>query len=214
MPIDTPRVVARRRAFTGWNTLDIVTVESSAADGSPQRHDREVIDHGNAAVVLPIDRARGVAVLVRQWRGPLVALGEPPYLLEACAGIVDPGETPEDTARREAQEETGLNIGELTSRGSILPSAGTLTERMHLFTAEISASDRVQPGGGRPQEGEQIEVVEMPLAELFAMAERGELQDAKTLAIVQRLRIEELEAAQDSGGSDPGATTAPLRSWE
>lgn len=191
MKSGAPRVVATRRVFKGWNTFDILTVEESDADGTVHRHEREVIDHGDAAVVLTIDRARGVAILVRQWRAPLLAVQEDPYLLEACAGIIDPGETAEETARREAEEELGVRLRELRSLGSILPSAGALTERMHLFVAEISGEDRTQPGGGNPHEGERIETVEVPLAALFDMARRGEIEDAKTLAIVQRLMIEE-----------------------
>ena len=124
-------------------------------------------------------------------RGRWSRSGADPYLLEACAGIVDPGETPEEAARREAQEEIGLEIGELRKIGTILPSAGTLTERMHLFIAEVSAEDARRNGGGNPHEGEDIEVVEVPLVELFDMARRGEIEDAKTLVLVQRLMLEE-----------------------
>jgi nudix-type nucleoside diphosphatase (YffH/AdpP family) len=145
--------------------------------------------------VLAVDRARGVALLVRQWRAGLLAVDAPdPYVLEACAGILDPGETPEEAARREAEEEMGLKVRELRSLGSILPSIGTLTERMHLFVAEVSEADRVEDGGGMAHEGEAIEVVEVPLSELFAMARSGALEDAKTLVIVQRLMLEALDA--------------------
>jgi nudix-type nucleoside diphosphatase (YffH/AdpP family) len=185
-----PRVVATERIYEGWNTLDVLTVEVMGADGDVRRHKRELVDHGEAAVVLPIDRARGVAFLVRQWRTGLLS-SDNPYLLEACAGIVDPGETPEIAARREAEEEVGLKIGAMRSLGTILPSIGTTSEKMHLFVAEISDGDRTEPGGGVPHEGEEIEVVELRLAELYAMARDGRLNDAKTLVIVQRLMLEE-----------------------
>jgi nudix-type nucleoside diphosphatase (YffH/AdpP family) len=191
-----PRIVARRSAFEGWNKLDILTVEAEDLKGKIRRHEREVVDHGEASVVLAIDRDRGVAVLARQWRAPLVALGRDPFLLEACAGILDPGETPEEAARREAEEEIGLKIGELRKVGTVLPSPGTLTERMHLFIAEVSAADRTRNGGGNPHEGEDIEVVEVALAELFKMALRDEIEDAKTLILVQRLMLEQLEACR------------------
>jgi nudix-type nucleoside diphosphatase (YffH/AdpP family) len=193
MTSDRPRIVATRRIYEGWNRFDIVTVEAPDKEGALCRHDREVVDHGNAAVVLLTDRRRGVAILVRQWRIGRLAAGEDPFLLEACAGIVDPGETPEDAARREAEEETGLKVGALRSLGSILSSPGTLTERMHLFLAEVTAGEGAA-GGGNPREGEDIEVVEVPLVELYAMARRGEVEDAKTLVIVQRLMVEELES--------------------
>ena len=101
------RVVRRRRVHDGWNSVDIVTVETTDAEGRTHCIDREVIDHGNASVVLLIDRPRNVAVMVRQMRAPLVGEGADAFLLEACAGIIDPGETPEQAARREAAEETG-----------------------------------------------------------------------------------------------------------
>lgn len=188
-----PHVVERKRVYEGWNTLDLLTVESAGDGKTPERHVREVIDHGDAAVVLVVDRERDVAIMVRQWRAGLAAVDKHPMLVEACAGILDPGETPEETARREAEEEVGVRLGEVRSLGSVLPSVGTLTERMHLFVAEVTGADRVQDGGGVAHEGEQIEVVELPLKELFAMAKDGRIEDAKTLVIVQRLMIEALE---------------------
>ncbi len=196
MTSDMPRIVARRPIFKGWNTLEIVTVEAADLKGRVRRHEREVIEHGEASVVLAIDRERELAILVRQWRAPLIAPNADPYLLEACAGIIDPGETPEQTARREAEEEIGLKIGKLRKIGSVVPSAGTLTERMHLFIAEVSAADKTEDGGGNPHEGEDIEVVEVALPELFGMARRGEIEDAKTLILVQRLLLEETEAGR------------------
>jgi len=186
-----PRIVDTKRVYSGWNRLDIVTVEAPDLDGTLRRHKREVIDHGEAAVVLVVDRKRGVAILARQWRAGLLGGSTDPYLLEACAGILDPGETPETAARREAEEELGLTIGALRSLGSVVPSAGTLTERMHLFVAELSGAEKRGNGGGNPHEGENIEVVEIPLPELFEMARQDKIEDAKTLIIVQRLMLEE-----------------------
>lgn len=194
MTSELPRIVASRNVFKGWNSFDIVTVEATDREGALHRIDREVIDHGEAGVVLTIDRRRDIAILVRQWRAPLVVLGENPFLLEACAGIIDPGENAEEAARREAEEEIGVKIGSMRKIATVLPSAGTLTERMHLFIAEVSDGDRTESGGGNSGEGEDIEVVELPLAELFGMARRGDIQDAKTLILVQRLMIEELES--------------------
>ena len=193
MSAKNPRIVARRSVFRGWNSVEVVTVEAADADGKRHRVEREVIDHGEASVVLPIDCARAVAILVRQLRVPMLVAGVDPHLLEACAGIIDPGETPEGAARREAEEETGLKLGALRKVGSVVASAGTLTERMHLFIAEISAGELTKERRGNAHEGEHIEVVELPLPELYAMARRGEIEDAKTLVIVQRLMLESAE---------------------
>jgi hypothetical protein len=90
-------------------------------------------------------------------------------------------------------------VGSLRKIGTVVPSAGTLTERMHLFIAEVSAADKTEDGGGNPNEGEDIEVVEIPLSELYDKARRGEIEDAKTLILVQRLMIEELSASAAAG---------------
>lgn len=199
MSSDRPRIVATKTVFTGWNRFSIVTVEAADRHGKVRRLEREVIDHGEAGVVLTVDRRRGVAILVRQWRAPLIGDEADPFLLEACAGILDPGENAEDAARREAEEEMGITIGSMRKIGTVVPSAGTLTERMHLFIAEVCERDvKENGGGGNPLEGEDIEVVEMPLAELFEMARRGEIADAKTLILVQRLMLEELESRQNA----------------
>jgi len=187
-----PRIVDTTRIFKGWNTLDMLTIEAADADGTLRRHKREIVDHGHAAVVLPVDRARGVAFLVRQWRTGLLS-DDDPYLLEACAGLIDPGETPEETARREGMEEVGLKLGALRSLGTVYPSIGTITEKMHLFLAEVSEADRIHEGGGVDHEGENIEVLEIPLTELFQMARDGRIPDAKTLIVVQRLMLEEMD---------------------
>ena len=189
-----PRIVATKTVHRGWNRLDIVTVEAADRSGRAVRHDREVVDHGEAAVVLAIDPSRDIAILVRQWRAPLIVVGAAAYLLEACAGIVEAGETPEQAARREAGEEIGYRIDALRKIGTIYPSAGMLTEQMHLFVAHVSAEDRVGVGGGNSHEGEAIEVVEFPLDDLFGMARRGSIVDAKTLILVQHLLLERLTA--------------------
>jgi nudix-type nucleoside diphosphatase (YffH/AdpP family) len=193
MSDDRPRIVGTRTAFKGWNKLDIVTVEARDRDGELTRLEREVINHGDAGVVLTVDRKREVAILVRQWRAPLIVNGDEPFLLEACAGILDPGENAEEAARREAEEEIGFQIGSMRKVATVLPSAGTLTERMHLFIAEVSERDRTDGGGGKPGEGENIEIVDVPLSELFERARRGEIADAKTLILVQQLMIDELD---------------------
>ena len=188
-----PRIVARKLIHDGWNKVSLATVEAAGADGRLARHDREIVDHGNASVVLVVDREREVVLLVRQLRAPLLDADADPFLLEVCAGIIDPGETPEETARREAAEEVGVTVGAMRHVGTVFPSAGTLTEQMHLYVADVRSSDRTAPGGGMEGEGENIEVIEMPITELFDMVRHGRIIDAKTLIMAQWLMIEHLE---------------------
>lgn len=185
-----PRIAGRRTIFEGWSRIELLTVEWTRPDGRSERHDREVIDHGVPAAVLPVDRERGVALLTRQWRAAKHEAAGDGWMLEAAAGFVDEGESPEEAAIREAEEELGVRLGALRKVGAVMPAAGILTEVLHLYLADYAAADRVAEGGGAADEGELIEVVELPLAELFAMARAGTLADVKTLILVQALMLE------------------------
>lgn len=184
------KITDRKRVFDGWNTLDVLTVEALDDDGVSRRHEREVLDHGPVVAVLAYDPDRRQALLARQLRVPLLLTGDDPFLLEACAGLIDAGETPDDAAIREAEEELGLHLEAVRKVGAVYPSPGALTEKMHLFLATYGLNDRRSDGGGLDHEGEHIEIVEMPLDELFKMARAGAIADAKTLILVQMLILQ------------------------
>ena len=151
--------------------------------------ERMIDDHGDAVAVLPYDPARRVAALTRQERAPPLIAGAPAPFLEALAGLVDEGEGAEAAARREADEETGLELDTLEFVGRLWSSAGVSTERMSLYLAPYDEDARQGEGGGLASEHEEIEVVELPLADLATMADAGEIVDMKTLALVQTLRL-------------------------
>ena len=184
------KITDRKRVFDGWNTLDVLTVEALDDDGVSRRHEREVLDHGPVVAVLAYDPDRRQALLARQLRVPLLLTGDDPFLLEACAGLIDAGETPDDAAIREAEEELGLHLEAVRKVGAVYPSPGALTEKMHLFLATYGLNDRRSDGGGLDHEGEHIEIIEMPLDELFKMARAGAIADAKTLILVQMLILQ------------------------
>ena len=192
MASDPPRIVETKRVYTRLEHSRHFHRRGYGCAAA--RHKRELVDHGDAAAVLVIDRRSSTALLVRQWRAGLLGRSDDPFLLEACAGLIDPDETPETAVRREAEEELGITIGALRSLGSIVPSAGTLTERIHLFIAELSGDEHRGIGGGNAHEGETIEVVEVPIANLFDMARKGAIEDAKTLILVQHLMLVEAGA--------------------
>ena len=184
-----PRIVERRTVFEGWSRIELLTIEWTRPDRQSERHDREVIDHGMPAAVLPVDRERGVALVTRQWRAAKHEAAGDGWMLEAAAGFIDKGESPEAAAIREAEEELGVRLREVRKVGSVMPASGILTEVLHLYLADYAAADCVEDGGGAAGEGELIEVVEMPLADLFAMARAGRIDDAKTLILVQALML-------------------------
>jgi nudix-type nucleoside diphosphatase (YffH/AdpP family) len=144
---------------------------------------REVEDHGAAVAVLPYDPVRRTALLVRLLRAPVLLTANIPELLEVPAGIVD-DDSPESAARRELHEETGLRVLDLEPMGFVWSMPGISTERMDLYLARYTEADRAGDGGGLATEHENITVVEIPLAELWARAQRNEINDMKTLALL------------------------------
>lgn len=179
------KIVGQTSLYEGWGNYLLVTVERP--DGS--RVKREVEHHGDGAAVLAYDPARRTALLVRQLRIPILLAAGTGETLEVAAGLVDDDEAPETCIRREAMEEMGLKLGALDPIATILSMPGISTERIHLFLAPYGQQDRVGEGGGLGSEDEQITIVEMPLAELAARADKGELTDAKSLILLQTLRL-------------------------
>lgn len=178
------KIVGTETLYEGWGRYLRVTVET--AGGQTVR--REVEHHGDAAGVLAYDPARRTALLVRQLRVPML-LGGDGETLEVAAGLIDDDEGAEACIRREAVEELGLVLRDIEPVVVMQTMPGISTERIHLFLAACSSSDRTGEGGGLAEEQEEIEVVEMALAELAALADRGEVRDAKTMLLLQTLRL-------------------------
>ncbi|HRD27820.1 MAG TPA: NUDIX hydrolase [Caulobacter sp.] len=179
-PADMPA----RTVHSGW--LDLHLVELTNPDGST--YDRYVEDHGRAAAVLPYNPTTRMALLVTMPRAALRFAGGGD-VLEAPAGLIDPGETAADCARRELVEEAGLEAGTLEPAGAIIPSPGISTEQIDLFLAPYQDSQRTGAGGGLDGENENITVVETPLDRLWALIDGDALSDAKTRVLVQTLRL-------------------------
>jgi nudix-type nucleoside diphosphatase (YffH/AdpP family) len=170
--------------YEGWSKFLLAYVR--LADGTIVK--RQIEDHGRAIVVLPYDPLRRCATLVRQFRTPVYLTAERQDLLEAIAGVVDEDDIAA-AARREAAEEAGLSLRELQHIGCFWSIPGISTERSDMFLAVYNEADRTGAGGGLAEEHEDIAVVEMPLAELAALADNGGLEDAKTFALIQTLRL-------------------------
>lgn len=184
-PARMTRILRTERVRDGYAKVTLLTL----ADEQGREHQREVVSFGHAACVLPYDPHRKVAMIVRVPRAPLLLAGIETPLIEAPAGMIDAGEAPEATARREALEETGLRLGELEPVTSCWPSPGVVAELTHLFLAAYAESDRIAAGGGIEAEHEGVRPDEISLAELGSLQNAGHLADMKTLVLVQALRL-------------------------
>ena len=172
----------------GWSSLWQMKVDAHLSNGTHVELDREVSDHGHGASILPIDRERGTVLLVRQWRAGAAFTGHDGWLIETCAGLLD-ADHPIGCARREALEELGTHVHNITHLCDCFSSPGAVSEKIDLFIGDYSLSDRVNAGGGLASEHEDIEVIEMPLRQAYEMIASGGIVDAKTIILLQHAML-------------------------
>lgn len=181
---DRIRVRNERVLSDQYGRLNTTTFEWRRASGKWQTQHRESYDRGNAAALLPYNRTQRTVVLVRQFRYPAYVNGYDDLLIEAVAGMLD-RETPEARIRAEAEEEIGYRLGNIHKIFEAFTSPGAVTEKLHFFVAEYEPDMRVSSGGGIADEGEEIEVLELPMEEALAMVSDGRIADAKTIILLQ-----------------------------
>ena len=132
---------------------------------------REIVDHAPSICVVPVD-AEGNVLMVRQYRKPVDQ-----FLLEVPAGGIEAGETPEEAAQRELQEEIGHTTDNLLAMSAFWLAPGWCSEFMYSFLATD-----LNPAPLDSDEDEFIEVVRVPLSEAMDVIASGEVQDAKSVA--------------------------------
>lgn len=192
----TPRsatIIKEQILSDDWYSLKKYTVDYQRADGSHQTYCREVYNKGDGVTVFLFNRTHQSIILTRQFRLPLMIQGESGLLIETAAGLLE-GEDPITRIRAEIEEETGYRIEQVQKIFDAWMSPGAVTEKLHFFTAEYSHHDRVHSGGGLHEEGEDIEVLELPFQQALTMLQRGEINDAKTIMLLQHAVINNLFA--------------------
>lgn len=133
----------------------------------------------DAAVVLPYDPVRDRVLLIEQFRaGPMARGDANPWLLETVAGLVDAGETPEETALREAGEEAGVTIRRLVPGPSCYASPGAKTEYLYTYVGIADLHDGAARPGGLEAEGEDILPHLIPFTRLMELLDSGEIDNA------------------------------------
>ena len=182
-----PDVTVERVEVTsdGWHVLRRTTFGYRRRDGRLETQQRETYDRGNGATILLYDPARRTVLLTRQFRYPAYVNGHADgMLIETAAGLLD-DDAPDVAIRREAGEELGVAVGALRHVFDLYMSPGSVTERVHFYLAEYSPADRIAAGGGLAEEGEDIEVLEVPIDDALAMVADGRIVDGKTVILLQ-----------------------------
>lgn len=187
------RILEETVLSDNWYLLKKAKFDYRRRDGRWQEQVRESYDRGNGAVVLLFNVEQDTVVLIRQFRFPTYVNGNTDGLLiEACAGLLD-GQDPETCIRKEAEEETGFRVHAPRKVFEAYMSPGSVTELVHFFVAEYSGADRLNGGGGDVSEGEDIEVLELPLKQAMQMVKDGAIRDGKTIMLLQLAAMTGLE---------------------
>jgi nudix-type nucleoside diphosphatase (YffH/AdpP family) len=172
-----------------WYVLKKTIFDFRRRDGSWQTLSRETYDRGNGATILLFNRERKTVLLTRQFRFPAFVNGSKNgMLIEACAGLLE-NEEAENAIRRESEEETGYHLASVKRLFEAYMSPGSVTEKLHFFAAEYDPCSKKAEGGGDAEHGEEIEVLELDLDDALKMIEIGEIQDGKTIMLLQYAKL-------------------------
>jgi nudix-type nucleoside diphosphatase (YffH/AdpP family) len=178
------RVAEVQLLSSNWHVFRANTLEYQRADGEWETQHRETYDRGNGATILLYSLEKRTVLLTRQFRYPAYVNGHPDgNLIETAAGLLD-DDDPLTAIRREAREETGHDIGEVTPVFEAYMSPGSVTEKLFFFAAPYSPATRADAGGGLAEEGEEIELLELDIDD--ALDRIGvDIIDAKTIMLLQ-----------------------------
>ena len=178
-------IINKKNIHNGFFKMNEYILKYKKYDGSWSKEvKREIFGGAMVSAVLPYDPVKREIVLIQQFRPGTIAKEFNNYLYEIVAGIIDSGETAEDTAKRECLEETGCKIKKITPIQGYFPAPGSSESFYHLFLGEIDTfeGERVM---GLESENEDILVRSYKLSDVKEMMEKGEILNGLTLIALQ-----------------------------
>ncbi|MDX5629510.1 MULTISPECIES: ADP-ribose diphosphatase [unclassified Brenneria] len=186
---DDVEIIAREELYKGFFSLIRYRFRHRLFNGEMSGEvSREILERGHAVVLLPYDPVRDEVVLVEQIRIAAYDSSVSPWLLELVAGMIEPGESLEDVARREAQEEAGLVVGRCRPIVNYLASAGGTSERLAVMVGEVDT--RTAAGiHGLAEENEDIRVHVVSREQSYQWVEEGIIDNAASVIALQWLAL-------------------------
>jgi ADP-ribose pyrophosphatase len=166
MSVEIEKQLSRKEIYDGH----IIHVCVDQIDLAGKKKIREVVLHSGASAIVPVTQNGGI-IFVKQYRYPVQQA-----LLEIPAGKMDPGETPEDCASREMEEEI-VYQGSLIKLGMVYTTPGFSNEAIHLYLARDLVKTHQHL-----DEGEYLDIIELPIETVREYVNKGLMQDAKTLS--------------------------------
>ncbi len=187
-PSGPVQILSKKRIFDHFFKIDEVRLQYVTYRGQLSAPvTRLIFERGDAAAAVVHLRDNDSLFFTEQLRAPTLEKG-PGWMLEIPAGMVDSGESPEQTIIREVAEEIGYRVRSPRLISTFYLSPGGSSERIFLYYCLVTGLDRVSAGGGLASEGEDIKTVSLPRAQVLAELESGRFNDAKTLIGLQWLQ--------------------------
>jgi len=172
--------------------LDKINFDYQLKNGTWQNQNRESYNRGDGAAILLYNPIKKTVILTKQFRMPTyLNQNSKGMMLEVCAGLLDKND-PLTCIINESEEETGYKIHHPKKVFELYSSPGAVTELIHYFITEVSDEMKISDGGGLEEETEEIEVLELNFEEAYHMIFTGEIQDAKTVILLQHAKITNL----------------------
>ncbi|MDO6443893.1 MULTISPECIES: NUDIX domain-containing protein [unclassified Marinobacter] len=183
------KIEKRETVFQGFFRMDKLWLTHPRFDGkSMPEFTRELFIRGDATCVLPYDPGRDEVVLLEQFRLGALGRDQSPWLLELVAGMNENGESSEEVAQREGQEEAGLTFSKLEKICDYLVSPGGSTEMIYLYCGQVSTE---AAGGlyGLEHEHEDIRAHVVSADDAIAMISDGRINNAAAIIAIQWLQL-------------------------
>lgn len=179
------KILSNKNIYSGFFKMNEITIKYKKYDGSWSNSiNRELFGGAQVSAVLPYDPIKKEIVLIQQFRPGTIAKNLGNYLDEIVAGIIDPGEDPQTTAKRECLEETGCEVKKLLPIQGYFPAPGSSESFYYLFLAEIDTfvGERIR---GLKTENEDILVKSYKISEIKEKLESNKILNGLTLIALQ-----------------------------
>ncbi|KHS83578.1 ADP-ribose diphosphatase [Pectobacterium carotovorum] len=194
---DDVEIIARETLYDGFFSLERYRFRHRLFNGGMSGEvSREIFERGHAVVLLPYDPVRDEVVLIEQIRIAAYDTSASPWLFELVAGMIEPGESHEEVARREAEEEAGLRVGRCRPIINYLASPGGTSERLAVIVGEVDT--RTAKGiHGLEEENEDIRVHVVSRKQSYQWVEEGIVDNAASVIALQWLALHHEELKRE-----------------
>lgn len=185
--------VSSKVKSVAWGKLEDINFDYTFESGKSKNLTFEIYGKSDGIAILLYNPKTKKVILSKQFRAPVymhkISNG---FSIEVVGGAIDENESPEKAAIRETEEEVGYRIDKVKRVSTVFLSPGIVNEKVHLFVGEYKNEDKTENGGGLEEENEEIEVLETNFVDALKMIETEEINDARTIMLLQYLQINKL----------------------